>query len=468
MDDPFLYLLLAVLTGIATIPFGLFSLKKKKDIFDPIYWASAFFLLLFVVRAVFDLTLGSAFLSPPFDERTAHAFILAVLYLIPSLVCFFIAYYSTLGDCIARTLPALPVKWRSERVTLLLPVLIVVGLLSQFLLIQYLGGVSNFLDDKQRTLTEPGQGFLAAGVSLVPLAFGVALTRCLVDKTGRIVTYLVLLPLVLVLGLISGSKAAFLGPFLAILVSVHYLRKRVSFGVIVLFALLAVLVFPLFNLYRQVGTIDRMLETIDQFPGSFYGDDLPPEEVAAMLVRSALSRFLGIDSLTYIIRDTPEIMDFQYGRTVIGAVLAWVPRQIWADKPVGFAQLFGETYLGHIFYGTGTAAAPTLLGEAYLNWHIGGMVALALLCGVLVRCSYAYLIEQQFGQPAVFLYSCLFLHLFTFWERSIDGIVVATLMLLFQGAVVILLVGGPSVPKRSSFPEIIPLCRVSKAPRDNQ
>lgn len=468
MDDPFLYLYLTILTGIGTIPFGIFFLKKKKDIFEPIYWATAFFLLLFVVRASFDLTLGSAFISPPFDEQTAHAFILAVLYLIPSLVCFFMGYYSNLGSSIARAFPSLPLEWKSERVTLLLPVLIALGLTSQFLLIQHLGGLPTYLDDKQHTLTEPGQGYWAAGVSLIPLAFGVALSRCLVDKSGRIVTYFVLLPLVLVLGLISGSKAAFLGPFLAILVSVHYLRRRVSLGVIILFAVLALLVFPLFNLYRQVGTMDRMVETIDQLPNSFYGADLLPEEIGELLIRSALSRFLGIDSLTYIIRDTPDVMDFQYGRTILGAALAWVPRQVWADKPVGFAQLFGETYLGHIFYGTGTAAAPTLLGEAYLNWHIGGMVALALLCGVLVRCAYAYLIEQQFGQPAVFLYSCLFLHLFTFWERSIDGIVVATLTLLFQAVVVILLVGRGSVSKASFSSAALQLRRVSNAPSDNQ
>ena len=141
MDDPFLYLFLAILTGIAAIPFGISLLKRGKDIFEPIYWASAFFLLLFVVRAVFDPTRGSEFISPPFDERAAHAFTLAVLYLIPSLVCFFIGYYSNFGDCVARALPSLPLSWRNERVTLLLPLLISVGLTSQFLLIQYLGGL---------------------------------------------------------------------------------------------------------------------------------------------------------------------------------------------------------------------------------------------------------------------------------------------------------------------------------------
>ncbi|MCS6316536.1 MAG: oligosaccharide repeat unit polymerase [Nitrospira sp.] len=442
MEDPTLYLLLAVLTGIAAIPFGTLFLKKRKDIFEPVYWASAFFLLLFVVRAIFDLTLGSAFLSPPFDHQTVQAVTRAVLYLIPSLICFFIGYYSNFGRYVARMLPSLPVTWNSERVSLLLPLLICVGLISQFFLIQHLGGWSDFLDDKQRALTEPGQGYWAAGVSLIPLAFGVALTRCLVNSTGWILTCAVLFPLVLVLGLISGSKAAFLGPFLALLVSVHYLRRRVNLGVIVLFALLAILVFPLFNLYRQVGTIDRMVEAVAELPNNVFGGELPMEELGLMLVRGGMSRFLGIDSLTYIIRDTPEVMDFQYGRTILGTLFAWVPRQVWTDKPVGFAQLFGETYLGHIFYGTGTAAAPTLLGEAYLNGHIGGMVVVAVLCGVFVRSSYAYLIEQQFGQPAVFLYSCLFIHLFTFWERSIDGIVVATLILLCESSMLILLMGG--------------------------
>ena len=106
--------------------------------------------------------------------------------------------------------------------------------------------------------------------------------------------------------------------------------------------------------------------------------------------------------------------------------------------------------MGDILSGTGTAAAPTLLGEAYLNWHIGGMVVLALLCGVFVRSSYAYLIEQQFGQPAVFLYSALFMHLFTFWERSIDGIVVATGTLFCEAVLLILLMGGEASQRDKS------------------
>jgi hypothetical protein len=66
------------------------------------------------------------------------------------------------------------------------------------------------------------------------------------------------------------------------------------------------------------------------------------------------------------------------------------------------------------------------------------------------------------------LYSCLFLHLFTFWERSIDGIVVATLTLLFQAVVVILLVGRGSVSKASFSSAALQLRRVSNAPSDNQ
>lgn len=448
MEHPSLYFLLVVLSIVAIAPFILSLGKHRRDIFEPIYWATAFFILLFIVRSIYDLTLGSAFISPPLDHSTAKAFTLSLLYLIPSLVCFLIGYYSKLGQEIARVCPTLPVKWRDDRIVLLVPFLVCVGLISQFMLVEYLGGWTNYLGDKQHTLTESGQGYLLAGVSLIPLTFGVVFARCLVHRRGRFLTYFVLLPLVLMLGLISGSKATFLGPLLGILVSVHYLRRQVRLKGIVLFALLVIALFPLFNLYRQVGTIDRMAEAVDQLPSVFLGDDLEIDEAGLLLLRSSLSRFLGIDSLTYIIRDTPGVMDFQYGRTVLGAILAWVPRQVWEEKPVGFAQLFGESYLGHIFYGTGTAAAPTLLGEAYLNWHIGGMVLMALVCGVLVRVSYAYLIEQQFGQPAVFLYSCLFPHLFTFWERSIDGVIVAMLTLFCEAAVLIWLMGDWAKPSR--------------------
>ena len=97
--------------------------------------------------------------------------------------------------------------------------------------------------------------------------------------------------------------------------------------------------------------------------------------------------------------------------------MAWVPRQLWEDKPiVSFGKVFGETYLGEHFAGTGVSASATIVGEGYLNFHVPGMLAAAFLMGLVLRLAYEWLITRNRGGPGVFLYATLFLPLATAWE----------------------------------------------------
>ena len=155
-----------------------------------------------------------------------------------------------------------------------------------------------------------------------------------------------------------------------------------------------------------------------------------------------MSRFYGIDSLAIIIRDTPTAMDFQHGKTVLPLFVAWVPRQIWEDKPtISFGKMFAEIYLGEFFAGTGTSASPTLLGEAYLNWHLPGLLLASLLSGVIIRVAYFWLIQRNLGAPAVFVYSQFFLYFFTFWEASIAGLLAERIASLVMLMAMVFLIG---------------------------
>lgn len=155
-----------------------------------------------------------------------------------------------------------------------------------------------------------------------------------------------------------------------------------------------------------------------------------------------MSRFYGIDSLTLIVRDTPKVMDFQHGKTIAPLFVAWVPRQLWEDKPtISFGKVFAEKYMGQHFAGTGTSASPTVLGEAYLNWHLPGLLLVAFLSGVILRVVYAWLIQRNFGVPAVFLYSQIFLFLFMFWEASIAGLLAERIASLAILMVLVFMIG---------------------------
>src|SRR4029077_11185016 len=189
------------------------------------------------------------------------------------------------------------------------------------------------------------------------------------------------LPLSLVVGFLSGSKGAFLTPFLFILIALHYLKKPVRIRSILAVGAVVVLVFPVFNAYRQVQDVTQLAQTLQS------GTPLDVESLAQV----GMSRFYGIDAMTYVIRDTPAVMDFQLGQTVWPLTYSLVPRQLWPDKPtVSFGKIFAETYFGRFFHGTGIAAAPTVVGEAYINFHLPGMLLTALWCGFILRLAYEY------------------------------------------------------------------------------
>lgn len=99
--------------------------------------------------------------------------------------------------------------------------------------------------------------------------------------------------------------------------------------------------------------------------------------------QSALLHILGV-----LIRDTPQVHDFQGIGRVLLVPLYLVPRVFWPGKPVlSRGAWFSETYLGYPT-GTSNASALTVFGEAYVfaGW-VGLAIALPLV-GLLLGLFY--------------------------------------------------------------------------------
>lgn len=414
------YLFIACIVIACFVPFFKYFSHRCADLFDPVYWASAYFLLLFAIRPIYDLTLGSEILgSTPFDQDTLQAFNLGLLYALLGFLAFLTGYYSKANIWLASKLPNLPSHWDSQRLNMAWPTLLGLGIISHFLLVRSFGGWDQYICNKQHTLTAPGQGYLLLGVSLLSIAYTFTLTHSLSTGKRIYIIHALWLPLLLGIGFFSGSKGAFLMPILIAIVATHYLSKRIRFLHILWLFLIAFLSFPIFNNYREHSC--TATDAAKKAPASITAESQHPVE---SLARHAMSRFYGIDSLTVIVRDTPEVMEFQHGKTILPLVVAWIPRQIWEEKPtISFGKVFAEKYMGKLFSNTGISASPTTLGEAYLNWHLPGLILIGLFSGMIVRSAYLWLIQRNFGSPAVFIYSQIFLFLFMFWEASIAGMV---------------------------------------------
>jgi len=77
------------------------------------------------------------------------------------------------------------------------------------------------------------------------------------------------------------------------------------------------------------------------------------------------------------IAKVPDEEGFLYGSSYVSSLLFFVPRALWPDKPRGAGTMAGEIIFG------GTAGVPPgVVGEAYWNFYIPGVVAIFCLYGL--------------------------------------------------------------------------------------
>lgn len=95
----------------------------------------------------------------------------------------------------------------------------------------------------------------------------------------------------------------------------------------------------------------------------------------------------GLDFFALLVDQTPQIWEFQHGRTIalIGTIL--VPRVFWPEKPeVTMAGQFYEDYLGYRrINGTLGAAGYSAIGDLFLNWGALGVVLGMIVIGAISR-----------------------------------------------------------------------------------
>lgn len=167
-----------------------------------------------------------------------------------------------------------------------------------------------------------------------------------------------------------------------------YVRHKLPLrGMLVVLLIAVFIVFPLYNTFRiqnrqlEVGErLDRTLSTAQRWSGR----DFYERSLEAFLTRSAV-----VTSPAGVIRSVPRWVDYKHGETITFALLSFVPRVIWPDKPVmTTGKEFGQTFGLVNMVDTETQVACTLVGEMYWNFGVPGVVGWALFFGAACRWVY--------------------------------------------------------------------------------
>lgn len=89
-----------------------------------------------------------------------------------------------------------------------------------------------------------------------------------------------------------------------------------------------------------------------------------------------------VATTSHIVRSVPEELPYANGRTITAWLAAPIPRSIWPDKPV----VSVGPEIGRTIYGNERAGVPPgVVGEAYWNFGIAGVLVIPLLAGVSLR-----------------------------------------------------------------------------------
>lgn len=300
-----------------------------------------------------------------------------------SLVCLIIGFALPLGPLVTTFLPVPRHEWGHQNTLLIATGMILIGWV---LFIS--GRLGLGLIPRQL-----GSGFL--GTVSSSYYFGIALlTIAYVKFRSRpaLLLLVIFMPLSMIFGFLTGSKHLFLAPA-AMVAMAHMVASRQARTYWFVAAVVGIaIVYPIAQFYRmtvQVGnqlTAAEVLSNPDRliFLMSTFISSVDPVEYMLAGLNATSGRLSGLGILSVVIRDTGESVPFQGGWTLAMAVISFIPRAIWPNKPpMAIGLWVTETYGSGP--GIASATGPTQVGEFYFSYGWAGVVFGWLLLGIYFR-----------------------------------------------------------------------------------
>jgi oligosaccharide repeat unit polymerase len=262
-------------------------------------------------------------------------------------------------------------------------ILIIPAMLSlQFLLNQIDRlGFNAFIAD--RTMVVSGAGYFMAPLTWFSIfLYLVAIEIPLIQKSTRKVRvlfaflFMVSMIMAILVGLLSGSRTRALLPALIAFLLFFLVRskgkysRRSILGIVSLILLLSFLGVILGDIRQQLQIGTELLEV----------------ESSEVNYLEGLSAYWGVSEHTYWWYENPEKTKLLYGKTLLAAVVGWVPRSIWREKPLGGGpELMNMKSPGiyNLTFGSNLSSVTTgLILEGLMNFHLLGTIFLGLMYGV--------------------------------------------------------------------------------------
>lgn len=398
-----------MLTGVLAGPPLIALLSGRMDPWAPVYLVIGSYFLQFVSECVGVGLRLVPFLpyymtEDEFDGVLPAAMVCASV----SLCCFYLGYYSRLGEDISWRLPSLRSSWIASHVRVVIALYLTAGALAWATLVMQNGGLASYLlglKNVHQVLL--GRQYLVTLSGYLPM-YALVICRARARETGlasdalaaNVVFLLAAAPAVT-----AGQRGSVVWLFLCMKAADHYIsmvgnRKRwYAAAVVANWAGIAMLVVLLSAAVQLKFGRGRMLAAAvgaDAEVTDALGDRGERVSLRQSLV-AMLFRGDGVEVLGRILGRTGRVVRPAEGRTLfVDSVSQMVPRALWPQKPfpvgIRFFRQFLDNAVGDEF---GEAEATTAPGELYWNGFYPGVVVGMITLGVLCRAGYAYFMRNR-------------------------------------------------------------------------
>ena len=242
-----------------------------------------------------------------------------------------------------------------------------------------------------------------AGIALLTVAYLRYRSR------AALLMVFILIPPLMAMAFFTGSKSLLLQPLMMVAFAHIVVTRRIRAFWIVGGILAIIVIYPIAVFYRNVVAMSNQLSAVEVLtnPARTFGllsaftAQTDPTEYLTSGLEATGRRFDAVGITSIILRDTPDRVPFQGGWSIGYVFIAYVPRVLWADKPV-------TTALGQFVtdnYGPGphitSHTAPSWVGEFYMNFGFPGIIVGCLTLGIIFRTVQSYLFHGRPTTPVV-------------------------------------------------------------------
>lgn len=325
-------------------------------------------------------------------------------------------------------------RWMEAAATPALLVGLAVSASVLFYFVQRSGGLVQFAALLSiRNVAFRGEGWRLAFIHTYKLAvllyFIVNFVRITSSPAGRVRFGLLLIP-ALVFDISTGGRASAVQTVFILAILYVLLRRRV---LRMRTAMILIAVGIVFMTVYQGALREQGWRQGRVAQGSLM------ETVSNNLVRRG--ELASLDGFALIVRDVPERMEWQYGRTLVASVFTLVPRRLFPneEKPVGAMTVFTSRMFPEHWSRTGSQLSTGMLGDFYMNFGVFGVI-LFLPLGALWGLVSTHVRRGRLGGLGILLYASV-LAVQLNWFRgdtwNAVGVIVSQLVALLPVLVVL-------------------------------